>query len=66
LTLRTFWGTIRLIGDSLEHGWVDGDGLVADDDLVAGVVPEQQLTAALQLLLVAEVRPAVGPRPANR
>ena len=54
---------VRLIGDSLEHGWVDWDGFVADDDLVSGVVPEQQLAAALQLLLAAQVGPAVGPGP---
>ena len=52
----------KLVLDSLEHGRVDWDGLVADDDLMAGVVAEEQLTSALQLPLTAEVRPAVQPR----
>ena len=56
------WSRIGLLVlDSLEHGRVDGDGFVADDDLVAGVVAEEQLASALQLPLVAQVRPAVQP-----
>ena len=61
------WSRIgQLVLDSLEHGRVDGDGFVADDDLVAGVVAEEQLASALQLPLVAQVRPAVQPGPVER